>query len=124
MTKKELLTEIFIKKNPLLLFDYKYNSYLDCLTCTYGLFFRYHSNGVIKNYSDIIRMNKYLSEDIVKAIKDDKEYKEIESVALNLYDRNNMVKILEIICRHTGGLHIIPVYLIECAYDIVITSKR
>ena len=124
MTKKELLTEIFIKKNPLLLFDYKYNSYLDCLTCTYGLFFRYHSNGVIKNYSDIIRMNKYLSEDIVKAIKDDKEYKEIESVALNLYDRNNMVKILEIICRHTGGLHIIPVYLIECAYDITITSKR
>lgn len=122
MTKKELLTEIFIKKNPLLFFDYKYNSYLECLIYAYGLFFRYHSNGVIKRYSDIIRMNKYLPEDIVKAIKNDKEYKEIESIALNLYDRDNMVKILEIICRHTGGLHIIPVYLIECAYDIKITS--
>lgn len=124
MTKKELLTEIFIKKNPLLLFGYKYNSYLECLLNAYGIFLSLHSKGVIKEYSDIIRMNNYLSEDVVKAIKDDKEYKEIESVALNLYNRNNMVKILEIICRHTGGLHIIPVYLIECAYDITITSKR
>lgn len=124
MKKNELLKEIFVKKNPLLLFGYKYNSYLDALIYTYDLIVRYHSKGVIKNYSDIIRINNYLSEDVVKAIKDDKEYKETESVALNLYDRNNMVKILEIICRHTGGLHIIPVYLIECAYDITITSKR
>lgn len=124
MTKKELLTEIFIKKNPLLFIDYKFNSYLECLSYAYGMIFGCHSKGIIKKYSDIICMNNHLSEDIVKAIKDDKEYKEIESVALNLYDRNNMVKILEIICRHTGGLHIIPVFLIECAYDIKITSKR
>ena len=124
MTKKELLTEIFIKKNPLLLFGYKFNSYLECLIYAYGIIFGCHSKGIIKKYSDIICMNNHLSEEIVKAIKDDKEYKEIESKALNLYDRNNMVKILEIICIHTGGLHIIPVFLIECAYDIKITSKR